>query len=200
MDAFNEKVLLGLSGSASLKERNYMAAFEHTSEEHKEEIKQTAIEGLTIFEQLFGFKSISFMPSQSIQFEELNETLVNQGVLFNQGGQYFKPNKEGAFKKVNKFWGDVDEYGMKYWRRNCLFEPYKSKSNPVNSCLEEIEIAFKCGKPAVISSHRINYTSRIDENHRNQSLVLLDDLLSKIIKNNPNVEFMNSEQLAKTIR
>ena len=29
MDAFNEKVLLGLSGSASLKERNYMAAFEH---------------------------------------------------------------------------------------------------------------------------------------------------------------------------
>jgi hypothetical protein len=200
MDAFNEKVLLGLSGSASLKNRNYMAAFEHTSEEHKKEIKQIAIEGLTIFEQLFGFKSISFMPSQSKQFEELNETLINQGVLFNQGGQYFISDGAGAFKKVNKFWGDIDEYGMKYWRRNCLFEPYKSKSNPVNSCLEEIEIAFKCGKPAVISSHRINYTSRIDENHRNQSLVLLDDLLSKIIKNNPDVEFMNSEQLAKTIR
>ena len=200
MDAFNEKVLLGLSGAPSLKERNYMAAFEHTSEEHKEEIKQTAIEGLTIFEQLFGFKSISFMPSQSKQFEELNETLINQGVLFNQGGQYFISDGAGAFKKVNKFWGDIDEYGMKYWRRNCLLEPYKSKSNPVNSCLEEIEIAFKCGKPAVISSHRINYTSRIDENHRNQSLVLLDDLLSKIIKNNPSVEFMNSEQLAKTIR
>jgi hypothetical protein len=103
MDAFNEKVLLGLSVSASLKERNYMAAFEHTSEEHKEEIKQTAIEGLTIFEQLFGFKSLSFMPSQSKQFEQLNETLVNQGVLFNQGGQYFISDESGAFKKVDKF-------------------------------------------------------------------------------------------------
>jgi len=200
MDAFNEKVLLGLSGSASLKERNYMAAFEHTSEEHKEEIKQTAIEGLTIFEQLFGFKSLSFMPSQSKQFEQLNETLVNQSVLFNQGGQYFISDESGAFKKVDKFWGDQDKYGMTYWRRNCSFEPYKDQNQDhVVSCLKEIEIAFKCGKPAVINSHRINYTSRIDENHRNQSLVLLDDLLSKIIKNNPDVEFMNSEQLAKTI-
>jgi hypothetical protein len=121
-------------------------------------------------------------------------------VLFNQGGQYFISDESGAFKKVDKFWGDQDKYGMTYWRRNCIFEPYKGNKNPIDSCLEEIEIAFKCGKPAVISSHRINYTSRIDENHRNNSLALLDNLLTKIIEKYPDVEFMNSEQLAKTIR
>jgi hypothetical protein len=199
-DAFENKTLLGLSGAQTSKMELYMSAFSGVSTKEKNDIAVITEDGLKLFEKIFGFKSISFIPSQSVQFEEINKILVASGVNFSQAGQYFIPNENGELRKVNKFWGDKDKYGMTYWRRNCRFEPYKSKSNPVNSCLEEIEIAFKCGKPAVISSHRINYTSRIDENHRNQSLVLLDDLLSKIIKNNPSVEFMNSEQLAKTIR
>jgi hypothetical protein len=65
--------------------------------------------------------------------------------------------------------------------------------------LREIEIAFRCGKPAVINSHRINFTSRISKEHRDLSLRSLDDLLSKIVKKYPKVEFLNSEQLAKVM-
>lgn len=195
-DAFFEKVLLGLSDSQESINRNYMAAFEHTSEEHKEDIKLIALEGLKIFEELFGFRSVSFMPSQSKQFDELNETLINNGVRFNQGGQHFIANGDGTFKKVDRFWGDQDKYGMTYWRRNCSFEPYKNqKQDHVKSCLKEIEIAFRCGKPAVINSHRINYTSRINIENRDQSLEKLNKLFEAILIKWPNVEFMNSAQL-----
>jgi hypothetical protein len=196
-DAFENKTLLGFSGGQTSKKELYMAAFSGISSKEKNNIAAITEDGLKLFEKIFGFKSISFIPSQSVQFEEINKTLGAGGVEFSQSGQYFIPNENGELRKVNKLWGDKDKYGMKYWRRNCLFEPYKS--NHVNSCLEEIEIAFKCGKPAVISSHRINFTSRIDEDHRNKSLELLDNLLSKIIRKYPDVEFMNSEQLANVM-
>lgn len=200
-DAFEEKVLLGLSVSPNSETTNYMAAFEHTSEAHKKQIELIAQEGIAIFEKIFGFKSISFMPSQSKQFKELNETLVNEGVNFNQGGQYFLRNKDGSFKKIDKIWGDMDKYGMTYWRRNCSFEPYKSQDQDhVNTCLKEIEIAFRCGKPAVINSHRINYTSRMDQENRDKSLEKLNSLLKKILAKWPEVEFMNSAQLAKIMK
>lgn len=198
--AFKTQTLLGLSGEETKKEDNYMAAFEAISEDHKREIERNTVDGLSIFKNIFGFKSISFMPSQSKQFESLNKTLIKQGVLFNQGGQYFTSNGDGTFKKIDKLWGDRDQYGITYWRRNCTFEPYKNqKGNHVNSCLKEIEIAFRCGKPAVINSHRINYTSRINPGNRDQSLEKLDQLLKAIIKKWPEVEFMNSEMLGKTL-
>ena len=198
--AFNEYTLLGLSKACTRSDQNYMAAFESVNEAHKEEIKAIAIDGLAIFEKIFGLKSISFMASQSKQFDELNETLMQEGVLFNQGGQHFIKKEDGAFQKVDKYWGDQDDYGMTYWRRNCTFEPYKKQSdNHVDSCLKEMEIAFRCGKPAVINSHRINFTSRLDKKHRDLSLEKLDDLFKKMLMKWPDVEFMNSAQLASVL-
>ncbi|MBZ9652571.1 hypothetical protein [Psychroflexus montanilacus] len=199
LDAFDTQSLLGLSEGLTKTKDMYMAAFEATSEEHKDDIKSITKEGLDLFEDTFGFKSVSYIPSQSKQFEEINETLVKNGVKFSQAGQYFVPHKDGSFRKVDKIWGEKDQYGMRYWRRNCSFEPYKSENYNIENCLKEIDIAFRCGKPAVISSHRINFTSRIDKNHRDRSLELLDALLSKIIKKHPEVEFLNSEQLANEI-
>jgi|SRR5690554_1436526 len=201
LDAFKENTLLGFSDSEESRNKNYMAAFESTSEKHKEEINLIVKEGLDIFEKLFGFRSISFMPSQSKQFAELNETLVNHGVLFNQGGQYFVPRRDGTFKRIDKYWGHQDKYGMTYWRRNATFEPYKNQQhNHVASCLKEIAIAFRCGKPAVINSHRINYTSRISKENRDLSLAKLNELINAILIKWPDVEFMNSEMLGNIMK
>lgn len=197
LDAFDKETLLGLSGAQTAPKDMYMAAFEAVSDENKDEVKVITKDGLDLFEDTFGFKSISYIPSESKQFKEINETLVKNGVKFSQAGQYFVPHKDGSFRKVDKIWGEKDHYGMRYWRRNCSFEPYKSENYNIENCLKEIDIAFRCGKPAVISSHRINFTSRIDKKHRDRSLELLDALLSKIIKKHPEVEFLNSEQLGK---
>lgn len=196
-DAFASKALLGLAGGQTDRKDLYMAAFDAIDSNEKDVVDNIAIEGLKLFEDTFGFKSISFMPSQSKQYEELSKILIKSGVKFSQAGQFFIPTLNGNFTEQNNFWGYVDKFGIKYWRRNCTFEPHKGAKNPVDSCLKEIEIAFRWGKPAVISSHRINYTSRIDTEFRNQNLQVLNILLTKIIKKYPQVEFLNSEQLAK---
>ena len=196
-EAFSKKILLGLTGGETDNEKLYMAAFEATDDNNKGSIENITKEGLDLFEKLFGFRSISYIPSQSKQFEEINDSLVKAGVKFSQAGQYFVPQQDDTFKKVDKLWGNKDQYGMTYWRRNCSFEPYKEKEDTVENCLKEIDIAFRCGKPAVISSHRINYTSRIDVDHRNKSLDQLNILLSKLLKKHPDIEFINSEQLGK---
>ena len=60
-------------------------------------------------------------------------------------------------------------------------------------------MAFRWGKPAVINSHRVNYSSGIFEENRDNSLRLLDALLKAIIKKWPEVEFMNSQQLGELV-
>lgn len=199
LEAFEKRSLLGLSGSLTTSKELYMAAFEAHSQFEKELVLKATIDGLEKFKEIFGFNSISFVPSQSKQFEEINQTLVKNGVLFSQAGQYFTPKGDGNFKKVDRFWGDKDKYGMIFWRRNCNFEPFKDNSNEIEKCLSEIEIAFRWGKPAVISSHRINFTSRIDKIHRDKCLDKFDQLLTRITKKYPDVEFLNSAQLAEII-
>ena len=55
------------------------------------------------------------------------------------------------------------------------------------------------GKPAIISSHRLNYVGFIDEKNRDSTLKLLDEILKRVLKKWPEVEFFNSADLGKII-
>ena len=66
--------------------------------------------------------------------------------------------------------------------------------------MKEIELAFRWGKPAVINSHRVNYSSGIFVENRDNTLRLLDTLLKAVLQKWPEVEFMNSQQLGETIQ
>ena len=52
---------------------------------------------------------------------------------------------------------------------------------------------------ATISSHRVNYVGWLNEDNRANGLIKLDELLSRIIKKWPNVEFMTSSELGDLI-
>ena len=65
--------------------------------------------------------------------------------------------------------------------------------------LSEIEIAFRWKKPAIRSSHRVNYIGWLNEKNRTKGLRELDKLLFQIIKYWPNVEFMTSSELGNLI-
>ena len=84
--------------------------------------------------------------------------------------------------------------------RNAFFEPYKGGLvNGVDECLGRISLAFKCHKPAIISSHRLNYIGSLDIRHRDKSLAQLNTLLNRIVKQWPEIEFMSSDQLGDII-
>jgi hypothetical protein len=195
--AFMHNSIFGVDNTT--REKNFLAAFEYQNENDKKIIEKRTAEGLKEFNEIFGFNSISFCPSQSVYGEHIFKVLKSNGILAIQAGQQFIPI-DMKLKKKEHFWGDKTENGIVFWRRNCTFEPSKSNtSDYLDKCLKEIEIAFRWGKPAVINSHRINFTSRIRTDLRDKTFNDLDKMLTIIIKKWPDVEFLNSEQLAKTI-
>lgn len=90
-----------------------------------------------------------------------------------------------------------NQYKLTYTVRNCFFEPSSHEGEDVvESCLNQVEQSFKNRKPAIISSHRINYIGFIQELNRTRNLEFLFSLLNKILKRWPDVEFLTSQDLA----
>jgi hypothetical protein len=65
--------------------------------------------------------------------------------------------------------------------------------------MKQIETAFFWNKPAIISSHRVNFCGHIDPKNREIGLSALKELLQKIVKKWPDVEFMSSVELGVLI-
>lgn len=77
-----------------------------------------------------------------------------------------------------------------------MFEPYKLFPGKfTSSVLDDARIAFSCGKPLVISSHRINYVGSLEPTLRDYTLDHLDTILKALLKKYPEIEFMSSDQL-----
>lgn len=199
--AFLNKVLLGMDvPNESIQAYNYMAAFEFDSKAHMLQIEQITSEGLQIFNSLFDFPSKSFVASCSIQGEHIDRLLRQEGVIYHQCGQQFRPIGDGKLKVVNKIWGQTNNVGQIYWRRNCTFEPSRNQDYDwVDSCLAEMKIAFRWGKPSVINSHRVNYIGSIFPKNRNDSLKSLKRLIKSAMHMWPDIEFLTSDALGDTI-
>lgn len=194
---FDKRAILGLGNRKSLnRQKDYTAAFDFVSQEEMNSLVPIIEEGLELFEETFGFKSKSFVAPGAIRADYLDPFLSKHGVLYHQCGQQFEPNGKGGFNIINRYWGDKNEFGQLYWRRNVTFEPSRNPDfDWVNSCMKEISIAFLWGKPAVINSHRVNFIGTIVQENRDNSLKLLSNLLNSMLQKWPDIEFMSSDQL-----
>ena len=70
---------------------------------------------------------------------------------------------------------------------------------PVGYALGQVEAAFRWRKPAIISSHRVNFCGHIDPNNRQQGIAALGELLKGIVKRWPDVRFISADQLVERI-
>lgn len=178
----------------------YVVSLNYFDPLDKKEKLDIIIEGLELFEKLFGFQSKSFTPPNYIWSPDYNEKIADEGVRYYQGRRKMKEKKiDGTYCLNNHSLGEENKYGQKYLIRNAIFEPslFDFASDPVDSCLKDIRVAFRMNKPAIICSHRINYVGFIDADNRDKNLKLLNDLLKKILRKWPDVEFMNSVELGK---
>jgi hypothetical protein len=175
---------------------NYFAAFDYDEPNEQISYHQIISEGLRHFETLFGFKSLSFVAPCSIWSDYINEPLAKGYVKLQSGQQSLPIAKKNKLKIKSKIWGSKNQLGQVHWRRNCTFEPSRNQQYDwVKRCLEEIEIAFRWGKPAVINSHRVNFIGSIFPENRTQSLEKLKSLLVQVQKRWPDVEFIDTERL-----
>ncbi|MFZ4057304.1 MAG: hypothetical protein ACOYKE_04170 [Ferruginibacter sp.] len=157
-----------------------------------------AIEGLEIFKSIWGFQSASFIAPCYIWPSSLEPALAKYGVKFIQSITWQQdPDATGtSYKKRFHFMGQKNHYGQFYLMRNCFYEPAQQpKFNWIDDCLQRMEIAFRWKKPAIIGTHRINYTGLIQPQNRTKGLNGLEQLLKTIVKKWPDVEFMSSDEL-----
>jgi hypothetical protein len=152
-------------------------------------------EGLVNFENIFGFKSKSFISNNYILSETSFGILKKNGVEVIQGMKYQKLPKtldNQKRKLIKRSFGQIDlKSGLKFSIRNCTFEPTEI-GDTVESTMQQISIAFLMRKPAIISTHRINFSSRISAANRDKNLREFEELLSRIILKWPDVQFLTS--------
>jgi hypothetical protein len=182
---------------------NYMKAFDFKTPEEKEQKKVILTEGLHIFEKLFGFHSKSFTPPSYTWHSDFNSHIAERGVLYFQGIPFqFEPSLQTRFRHLRKFHycGEHNKYSQIYLIRNCHFEPSHTDAvDWIDECMHRINTAFKWKKPAVISTHRLNFIGSIDPANSSRNLRLFKTILSFIKKKWPDIEFMTSDQLGDLI-
>lgn len=177
--------------------KDYFKGFDYSSSSEYKEIEEIHRDGLRIFNEIFGFSSISFVAQGSVFGDHLLKMLSEEGVRLIIGQQQL-PSLGNTYQTVNKRWGEKTQFNQLYWRRNCMFEPTRNQEfDWVSKCLEEINIAFRWGKPAVISSHRENFIGSVFEENRIDSLKKLDILLAEILRRWPDVQFISTHELAE---
>ena len=172
-------------------------------------LEESIVDGLHVFEKLFGYRSKSFIPNNYIWPSELDTVLHKNGVKYMQGMKYQLLPKlvgEEVRKKIRRFNGQKSgfESGLLSTVRNGVFEPSLSadadRSIAIQTCLSQIRNSFFWNKPAIISTHRINFCGTLQKNNRDINLKHFDQLLKEIIKQWPDVVFMNTVSLSEIIK
>lgn len=187
-----------LTGDESLKHDTTTFFIEKAVE--NEALKEDIKVGMSLFEDLLGYRSRQFTPGAGIYSPALHSALKDEGIEYINVNRYTAyPMGEGRYVKHFLSNGKSNEVGQKYVVRNCVFEPYwdncHRNNNAVACCLQNVAAAFRMHAPAIISTHRVNFVGSLESKHRDDSLQQLKELLSEIIKRWPDVEFMDGSQM-----
>ncbi len=153
-------------------------------------------DGMESFKKVYGYKPSIFTPPANAFPNSLERFLVSLGII--AVNRAFFESAHVGFGKYKRRMSTLrlnKEINMIHIVRNVVFEPTCSNINHVEKALSQIETAFKWNKPAIISSHRVNFCGHIDANNRKTGLTELKKLLSKIVNKWPDVEFKSIKSL-----
>lgn len=198
--AFNEGMWAFMPKYSFSKGIEYEAAFQVSEvseiERHEEIIK----DGLELFEKLMGYRAEYFVPPNGRINNILNSVCYRNGIRFRSASIIQQESLgKGYSKRVFHWLGQRDSNGIRYIIRNCVFEPSQKSKDWVDSCLKDMNIAFRYNKPAIITTHRVNFMGRHDVANRDHGLRELSRLLKAIVRKWPEAEFMTANHLGDLI-
>lgn len=193
---------LGVSKYNGIDIPEYLGAFHPDISADIPKIEQIIEDAAFLFKSICGYEPTHFIAPNREGPKQLDAKLAKLGVKYLTMSKLRRyPLGEDKYKREFNWVGKTNKHGQLMIMRNCHFEPTATYVDlTADSCLKEIENAFFWHKPAVISTHRVNYIGHINEENAKSGLKKLDYLLSTIIKKWPNVEFMTSTELGDVIR
>ncbi|MCL8006660.1 hypothetical protein M8845_04385 [Gelidibacter japonicus] len=184
--------------------RNYKngwtAAYSFDDKKETEGFLDNVRDGLKMFKEVYGFDSKVFTPPAQQFPLHLEPKLSALGLEYIDRPRSLKRHLgNGRYQmEKHKLGGGTT---MLELVRNVVFEPSSAHiSNWVDFSFRQIEAAFFWKKPANISSHRVNFCGHIDPENRKTGLTALKQLLDKIVKRWPEVEFISADQLGDIIK
>jgi hypothetical protein len=175
---------------------DHLAAFQLSDSSDLKKHAEILIEGLNLFESLFGYRAEYFVAPNGHSNSLLNALLAGNGIKYKSAAKIQHESIDlGKTGTTFNWLGKRDKNGIRFITRNCFFEPSCNGIDWVDSCLNDIKIAFRWNKPAIISSHRVNYIGVHYVNNRENSLRALKKLLGSVIMHWPDVEFLTTDML-----
>jgi hypothetical protein len=179
---------------------SYQAAFDLGTDQDLAIQRQAIAESIVLFQQLHGYAPRFLVPPNGPLHRSLEAVAAQGGIEYLATAKIRRePLGEGKTRLHLHYLGQRNRHGQRYLTRNASFEPSAPGKDWVQSCLQEVAVAFRWRKPAVVSTHRVNYIGGLDAANRARGLRQLRQLLQEIIHHWPEVEFMTSPELGDLI-
>jgi len=177
------------------------AAFDFWELKENKAFEEVITDGLKAFEKVFGYRPNHFNPPGGREHPIIHEYLKNNGIKYIDTPLIKKEHHgKGKYKTKINYTGRRNKHSQLYLVRNVVFEPTRGNGKDgVQHAMKQVEAAFRWNRPAIISSHRVNYCGHIDEENRNKGITALRELLKNIVKRWPDVEFMSANELGDLI-
>lgn len=179
----------------------FQAAFDLDRQEDLELQHSIIRDGLKLFRQIHGSPATFFVPPNGPYNDQLSSTAAEGGIRYlSLSKKHYNVWGNGRKKLQINWLGKKNRYQQTILTRNCVFEPGMDPGSCVERCLHQLETSFRWNKPAVISTHRVNFIGSRHEENRKNGLIHLDSLLKQITKRWPEVIFLSSDQLGVQIQ
>lgn len=178
----------------------WTAAFSFDNEADQRPFPRILEDGVRVFNEVFGHQPVVFTPPAQEFPLAMESQLSVYGLRYLD--KPFLTNRHlgsGRYKRELNFTSRQKDSGG-VLVRNVVFEPtYKQQVDPVAQAIKQIETAFFWKRPALISSHRVNFCGHIDPENRSQGLAALQLLVQQIVKKWPEVEFVSAAEVGSMI-
>ena len=180
---------------------SYTTAFDFWDFFETREFASIISEGLNDFRQIFGRNAVHFNAPGASCHHVVNPWLKVEGIRYLDTPWLNREHQgKGKYKRSLNSTGQRTPEGLIRMVRNVVFEPRDGSGRDWASfTMRQIDAAFRMRKPAIISSHRVNFCGHIDPANRAKGIGSLRSLLKAIVKKYPDVEFLSSAELGTII-
>ncbi len=153
------------------------------------------LEGLDVFEKLFGYHPISFItPTYILDTCFLDFLRNNRIQILQAGNRLVNSQRERLFYPLLR-----ERKGLLWSIRNVRLDPHRDYGFYADRAVADINCAFENKLPAVIDFHRVNFSGKYNPSYRNETISQLRSLLNSIHKKWPEASFITSNQLERAL-
>ena len=177
------------------------AAFDFLDFKENELFKDVLTTGLALFKDVFGYNATNFNAPGAPEHHSIHHVLESHGIKY-LDTPWIKREHQGFgnYRYTMNFTGKRATNSIRYLVRNVVFEPTENNQTDwVGYTMKQIQAAFRLNKPAIISSHRVNFCGNISPKNRSIGISALKSLLKSIVRNWHDVEFVSASTLGDIV-